>query len=371
MRLLDRHLLKEMLLPFAFCLGGFFVFWSAAELIGEMEDLQKARLHGLEVVEFTLLRAPEKLVYLLPVALMLGLLYALTQHTKNNEITAMRTAGISLWRIGVPYLGFGLFLTFALFAANELVTPAAQARADNLLRRHAQSGPRTDRLVTGFGFVNGGAQRRWAATSFNFDTTEMRTVDVTEDLPGNIRRVTRADRAIYTNGGWAFFKVEQLRGPWPGPELAKSAVTNYLFKREFTETPDEMWSDARVAKARSIRRIKQAEVPISVLLDYRRLHPKLPPGDTAWLYTHLHGRLAAPWTCVVVVMLALPFSTMTGRRNVFVGVAGSIFICFAFFIVAGVGLAFGTSGWLPPWLAAWLPNLLFGTLAVTMTARAR
>ena len=90
-----------------------------------------------------------------------------------------------------------------------------------------------------------------------------------------------------------------------------------------------------------------------------------------WLYTKLQGRLAGPWTCLVVVLIAVPFAAASGRRNVFVGVAASIFICFAYFILQQFGFAFGAAGFLPPWLAAWFPNLFFGTVGLGMMMRLR
>jgi lipopolysaccharide export system permease protein len=71
------------------------------------------------------------------------------------------------------------------------------------------------------------------------------------------------------------------------------------------------------------------------------------------------------------VLIALPFGAPSGRRNVFVGVAGSIFICFAYFVLQQVSLALGTGGYLPPWLAAWLPNALFATGAILLIRRVR
>jgi lipopolysaccharide export system permease protein len=54
-----------------------------------------------------------------------------------------------------------------------------------------------------------------------------------------------------------------------------------------------------------------------------------------------------------------------------VGVAGSIFICFAYFVLMQVGLAMGSGGWMPPWLAAWLPNLFFTLLGAFLINRVR
>ena len=107
------------------------------------------------------------------------------------------------------------------------------------------------------------------------------------------------------------------------------------------------------------------------ILNYLRLHRSLSRTDASWLYTKLQGRLAAPWTCLVVVLIAIPFGAASGRRNVFVGVASSLVICFMYFVLEQLSLALGTGGYLPPWLAAWLPNMAFGLPGVWMTARVR
>jgi lipopolysaccharide export system permease protein len=89
------------------------------------------------------------------------------------------------------------------------------------------------------------------------------------------------------------------------------------------------------------------------------------------LDTKLHGRIAAPWTSLVVVLIALPFGAASGRRNVFVGVASSLVICFTYFVLGQVSLALGTRGLVVPWLAAWGPNLLFGLAGFVLTWRLR
>jgi lipopolysaccharide export system permease protein len=108
-----------------------------------------------------------------------------------------------------------------------------------------------------------------------------------------------------------------------------------------------------------------------VIWDHLRLNPNLSRAESSWLLTKLHGRLAAPWTCLVVVLIAIPFGAASGRRNLFVGVAGSVFICFTFFVLQQVGLALGTGGFLPAWLAAWLPNLAFGVTGLLLITRVR
>jgi lipopolysaccharide export system permease protein len=72
-----------------------------------------------------------------------------------------------------------------------------------------------------------------------------------------------------------------------------------------------------------------------------------------------------------VVLIAVPFAAGSGRRNVFVGVAASIFIFFAYYILQQVGFAYGEAGRLPAWVAAWLPNLVFGLTGLWLMTRVR
>ena len=99
-----------------------------------------------------------------------------------------------------------------------------------------------------------------------------------------------------------------------------------------------------------------------------RHHLELNRRDRDLLETQFHARLAQPWTCLVVALVALPFGASTNsRRNVLVGVASSIFIVFVYFILLRLGLALGTGGYIPPWLAAWVPNAFFAALGLWLT----
>ena len=119
MRLLDRYLLRELLIPLAYCLCGFLIFWIAFDLFGELDDYQLRGLNAPEIARLYLIKTPELLVIVLPIALLLGLLYALTNHARHQELTAVRAAGISLWRLSAPYFGVGLAFTIALYALND------------------------------------------------------------------------------------------------------------------------------------------------------------------------------------------------------------------------------------------------------------
>src|SRR5207237_179549 len=135
MRLLDRYLLRELLVPLVYCLFGFLIFYSAFDLIFSLNSLQALRLHFVDYVEYYLWSLPEMFVTVMPIVLLLALLYALTNFARNNELTAMRAAGLSLMRLTVPYLVVATLIGIAVLAVNELWVPQATDRAEQIKQR--------------------------------------------------------------------------------------------------------------------------------------------------------------------------------------------------------------------------------------------
>jgi lipopolysaccharide export LptBFGC system permease protein LptF len=166
--------------------------------------------------------------------------------------------------------------------------------------------------------------------------------------------------------------VEQLVfGPEPGA-LPMVMKTNQLVVPQLTETPRIIRSEIKISGVGgSLSSLRRTQLSSSEILDYLKLHPKLERKRSYALLTILHSRLAAPWICLVVVLIAVPFGAIPGRRNVFVGVASSVFICFVFLILKDLSLALGSGGFMPPWIAAWLPNAFFAATGLVLMWRVR
>lgn len=373
MRLLDRYLLRELLLPFAYCFCGFLIFWISFEFTGDLEDFQRNHLLARDIAEFYLVKTPKMLVdIVLPVSLLLGLLYTLTNHTRHNEFTAMRAAGVSLWRVCAPYLVVGVILTAASYVMNERLAPASLERAEEIMRRR-QADPQalaSRQWFRQLNLRNARDARRWSIGAFNLKTYELRRVDVEWTMPDGTQRTLLAESAIWTNAQWHFLQAQEFTRSATNPEAFK-IVTNLLVRPELTETPAQMRSEIKISTRGSFKEAKRLQLSIRDLRAYEALHPAMEARDRDWLHTKLYERTATPFTCLVVVLIAIPFGTPSGRRNVFVGVAASIFIAFGFFVLKEFSLAAGTGGHLPPWLAAWLPNLIFGGLGITLISRVR
>lgn len=372
MRLLDRYLLRELLVPLTYCLGGFLILWVAFDLFGELSDFQKLRLRPGDVAEFYLVKIPEFLLNVVPIAFLLALLYTLTNHARHHELTAIRAAGVSMLRLSMPYVLVGFLLSIGLFALNELWVPQSNELAEQILSRR-QPNRQNDAQIQWqrrVGFSAPDSKRRWFIESFNLATSDLIRAYVETMLPDGSRREIYAEHGGWTAEGWVFTNVILLVYPADKGALPLREERETLRAPEFAETPEFIRSEIRFSKLQGIKAVRKAQLSIREILEYRRLHPRGSARDSV-LDTKLHGRLAAPWTCLVVVAIALPFGAATGRRNVFVGVASSIVICFVYFVLQQLALALGSGGYLPGWVAAWSPNAFFAVGGLLLTWRTR
>jgi lipopolysaccharide export system permease protein len=370
-RLLDRYLIRELLVLLGFCLGGFAVCWLAFDLFGQLAVLQEHKLHGDEILLYELCRLPSLLTIVLPVSLLLALLRALTLHTRHHEFTAMRAAGISLWRICAPYLFVGFVGSGILFIVNETLAPLATEKAIAIRESRVSTKAANQSLFQKIVFANERNGTVWEA-DYNPRTGAMRDVHVRWKKPDGSQFLLSASTATFVQDVWNFTDVQaETQLPGRGSIFSVNRIfQKQLVVPEFKDTPQQINDDLEISRLANKTHVEQAQIPLNRLArNLRNSH--LTERERLYVLTQIHGRFAAPWVCFVVVLIAIPFGAAGGRRNVFFGVAGSIFICFAFFILQEIGLALGVNGHVAPWLGAWLPNILFGVGGAALIFRVR
>ena len=378
MRLHDRYLFRELLTPLAACIGAFLIIGVSFFFQQQLNTIHERKLTSVETVAFCAASLPELIVVVLPILLLLTFLYVLTNHARHNEITALRAAGVGLWRLCVPYFIAGLIATGIYFVVNELVVPACDEWSQEIFTRHVKKDSDVKSTVSSAkGFVNNRANRIWRFAQYDPASTLMMDPTVKWSLPDGSWHAVWADHAMYTNGVWTFlssgtnFDVHLFAQVGAHGDLMPAGSTNELAIPQFDETPQQIRLLLEFADSQVLRGSGYADIPLSELWKLMQLKQDLRPHDVNAVETKFYGRLAMPWTCFVVVLMAIPFGAQSGRRNLFFGVAGSIFIGFGYFVLQRISLALGMNGQLPGWLAAWLPNMVFALAGFILTLRVR
>jgi lipopolysaccharide export system permease protein len=309
---------------------------------------------------------------IVPISLLFALLYALTSHARHNELTAIRASGVSLWRMALPYFAVGFLCSLGLSLVNELWVPQSSEAADKILNRYEKpdTNSMNGRWIRNFGFTNTRQHRKWFVGAYDLISHQMYSPHVVWTLDTGTAWDIDAERAFYTGGGWCFSNAQERVFPAIKGAFPTVSQTNILFMQEFNETPEQIESEIKIAKLNSFRERKKAQLSAREILNYRRLHSE-DTKQTALLDTKLHERLASPWRALVVVLIGLPFGAVTGRRNVYVGVASAIVIVFFYYVLSQVGFLIGAAEFVWPPLAAWMPNLFFAGLGIFLMYRIR
>ena len=358
MRILDRYLLREFVWPLLYCFDAFALLMIVIDLFATLNDFIDYHASLGTVVHYYLIFFPEMFVLIMPMSLLLGLLFCLSNLSKHNELTAMRASGVSLMRLALPLLGVGLVATLVVFAVNELFVPRSKEQRDALMAVLKGKGQRD--VLENFFFANTAERRDWYARRFNTSSFEMENPEVHERKPNGAPDFDiYAERARWIDGQWHFFAADVYDHRQNPPIVTRVAETNFPSlkdppKRLAVEgkRPDQLTSAELRRYIRSQRRAGRA-------------------GDLANYEVTYHYRYAFPLTCFIVVLIGIPLGTRVSRSGPLLGIGTALVLVVAFYFLNNITLALGVGGRIPPVAAAWMTNTIFAGVGLVLLLRAR
>lgn len=387
MKILDRYLLKSFLTPLIYCFCGFYIFYIGIDLIAEMDEYQSKQMGLWQVFMFYLWKTPEFLNIVTPIALLLSLIYALTRHARDHEFTAVRAAGVSRLRVSAPYLVVGVLVSFSLLFMNEFITPhSAEAAEKYSAPLSDKEGVSRERAWEMTQFNHFGSRRVWMIETFYPDTQRMSGVHIFWPSEveveagaglGGRGKMIEAESASWVDGQWRFVNgaMWETKDPQTNVSNAEGAPTRARVLRtifdektipELEETPDWIEREYRVSHVDGLRDLRKLTLSLRQMLAMGLME-----RDRQVWGSQFHAVLAQPWTCVVVVLIALPFGFNHGSRNATAGLATSLMIVFGYFAIQRFFHALGVGGKIEPWISAWIPNIIFASLGVILIRRSR
>ena len=123
MKIIDRYITKEFLLPFFFCLLVFTTLYIVIDLFSRLEDIMQRHVEVSILLQYYLAFLPIIFVRTAPVAVLLSTLYVLGDLTKYNEITAFKAGGLNIWRLTLPFFFLGLIISITTLIINDELVP--------------------------------------------------------------------------------------------------------------------------------------------------------------------------------------------------------------------------------------------------------
>ena len=317
------------------------------------EDIRRHNVPFLVVINYFRYLIPYSVYQFTPLGALVAVLVTLGILSKNNEIVAFKASGISLYRLALPLLLAGLGIALALLVLDDTYLPYANQRQDayrNIIKgKPPQTYTRPQRWIFGEN-----------SKIYNYDL-----FDPTQQLFGGLS-IVELDPTTFQMKRRVFAK--QAR--WLDAERTWVLESGWI--RDFSESRVERYSPFSVTTLPELTESPSyfnREVRQAFQLSWRSLRRYIESlhhagFDVSTLTVQWHKKIAYPLIAPISMMLAIPFALFVGSRGAIGGIALGVGIGIAYWALAALTEAMGGIGQLPPFLAAWSPDLIFFFLAL-------
>jgi lipopolysaccharide export system permease protein len=356
--IVDRYIVSELFAPFLFGVGA---FSSLGVALGSVFYLvRRVTESGLPMAiaaKITLLQMPYYVFFALPMAMLLAALIAYSRLSNDSELIALRSCGMSVYRLVVPALVMSLIVTAIAFTLNEIIVPAANYEARQTLDQalgEDQADFQEDNIIyPEFRDIKqpNGKKANVLTRLFyieQFDGERMKGLTILDRSQEGLNQIITSEAAQWNSvqNTWDFFN---------GTIYVVSPDSSYRsilrFDHHQLKLPRAPLDLAQKSRDYQEMNIAQAQEELKLIRpsgNRRRIRK---------LMIRINQKIALPFACVVFGLVGAVLGIRPQRTSKATGFGISVLVIFAYYLLMSMGDAVGLSGFVPPALAAWLPNL--------------
>ena len=353
--ILDKYVMRRLLGPLALVLLSTSLLYVVIDLTDNVDDMAKNSVPFDVIVGYYLNLVPQLIMDIMPLALLISVLILLTVLERQQELTAFKAGGISLYRVVVPILLIASLVAGAMWILSESVVPNSNRKAKRLLDRI--KGRETARSYSAGGrqwLLSRDDQSFYSFLQFDeSDQSMVRFTKFTIDESMELRFHLFAPRVTFANGAWTT-QSGWFRRMQPDGSLEFEMITGPT-EVGIAEGPDYFAHERLLPAEMSVKELRSH---IGELIDSGH-YP-------ARLLVRWHQKLAYPLSAFLMVFLALPFGLNRGGRRVTTmqGIALALVLGIVYYVSVAFFGKLGEAEVLPAVIGAWAPAILASLFAV-------
>jgi lipopolysaccharide export system permease protein len=351
MTILDRYLAKEVLKCFVIVLAVVLGLFVIVEFFNKADNFMEAGLSISRLIRYLQLKLPQIIVQITPIGILLAVLVALGLMNKNNEIIALKSGGGSVYFLLRAILAIAVLLGIVLFFLSEIVVPITISRANRIWLIEVKKKPALATRQKNIWIK--GNRTIYFIKYFNPQNQSISGVTLNYfDKEFKLSKRVDAVSALYQNDQWTFYDIMEQEFN------AESKTYDVRFYPHRAEKVDILPEDLkRVFK-------KSEEMNIAELFSYIQ-EVESEGYDATAFRVDLHARFAFPVLAVIVCIIGIGIAAKRKGRE---GPSGSIALgavmVFLYWVLHSFCQSLGYGGLLPPFIAAWISNIIFSCYAV-------
>jgi lipopolysaccharide export system permease protein len=370
---LKRYLGKEVAQATGFVLAALLAIFAFFDVVGQLDDVGQAGYTLSAALMYVLLSQPSRVYELMPIAGLIGTIYALSKLAASSEFTIMRVSGMSTRRLALWVINVGIFLVAATYLTGEVVAPPLERMAQRLKIQSTNAGIGTE--------FRSGAWTRDIVRDDQGQVELLRFVNVRVVRPDTttalwrifefdaqfrLRSIATAEAGVYlpptsdTRGAWQLSGVVETRVPTVDRDDDEPSAISTQIVRE----PTRRWETELSPEIFGVLLVTPERMSMAALVQYIR-HLADNSQRTDRYEIAFWSKVFYPLAILVMMALALPFAYLHVRE-------GSVSLKIFTGVMIGVGFymlnkLFGHLGLLntwPPIVVAALPSLVVLTIAL-------
>ena len=346
---LNIYVWRELFVPFLIGTIAVALMFSINQLMAIMKEISLQNVPREAIFLSLIYKLPFWMNMTLPVGVSLAASLAFTRFTRESELTAMRAAGTPIVRAIIPVAMFGVMVALFNYVLVEKVMPRSEEKFTDIARKVGLLGVMPEFRSNAVVYLRDYTASFGSVIRSSGDTLQLTQITLFQRPRPNETDIFAADSGTYKDGIWT------LHQPI-GWQLSGLTLTGYRPRKE------DMVIDQRIIIDDLMNPRTEETQTASELLEAIR-NGKKTGLDTRELEVAFHNRFSVPASCIVFAMVAPIFAILFARTGGFAGVLLSIFLVMIYYNVYVVCTdIFGRNGWMPPVLAAWLPNIIFAVV---------
>jgi LPS export ABC transporter permease LptG len=360
-QLVDRMVLSDLSRFFMFILGGFSALFLIITVFQLLDQITRNNIEFTIVANYLFFLTPFIINYMTPMAVLVAVMVTFGLLEKTSQVVVLKASGVSIFRLAAPAMLCSLLLSTVVFLNQDYILPFTNRRQDNLLHliRSGQEPPQTS-FQTDRKWIFGANSRIYNYEHFSPKEnvfSRLRILDFTRE-PFAISSHLFARKAEWDPGTASWILDDGWERRFDGDRQSFEAFDQR--RMAFPERPDYFKKDARESQMMTLEELRQ------------HINDLARSGfDVLDLKIDLYRKTAFPVTCVVMMIVGLPFAFSVGKRGALYGVTIGIAIGLFYWGLFNLFEQMGRYEVLPPLLAAWGPNMMFaaGGLYLFLTSR--
>ncbi len=355
MRILDRLVVKDFLRLFTIFLLTSPVLFVLGDLTDNLDTYMDRGYSTAHVALGYVYQMPLFISWGLPVAALIATIFTVNNMTSHSEVAAAKAGGISFYRLFAVLPLIGVTLTLLGLVLTELVPVGNRLRAELL-------GGQPTRYMSRSDFMYRDLDGRVYAIR-RLDVGNGEISGITVEREGNEPDVPSvfvyAPRATYDSiAGWTLH--DGYIRLMAGPDVERAYRFSAMHPRGFDERPDEL-----LDQQKDPEQMRYSELGRLIQILQRS------GGQPYDLMVDQAQKIAIPVAALVIILFAAPLASTAPRGGTAYGVGVSLAVTIVYLMLFKVAGAAGSSGALPPILAAWTPNVVFAAASMFLIARVR